>query len=151
TGQLVAARDFGGPSSGGSNASAAGVATDSAGNVYIDGKFDGTGVNFGASLGGSNQPLDSAGLGDAFLVKLDPSLNLSYARRFGSSGTDVASDLAIDANNNLYLAGFVQDTSTYGTTGAGTMILSNVNPAGAGVFNYVLELNSNGDPLQVVG
>ena len=99
-GNLVTVRTFGGPSSGGPHAAAIGVATDSSGNIYIDGFFAGTGINFDAAFGTGSVTLDAAGPSDTFVLKLDPNFNLLWARRIGTSGQDNPDDLAFDTENN---------------------------------------------------
>jgi hypothetical protein len=151
TGMLAAERVFGGPASGGTAAIAAGVVVDSSNNVYVDGSFSGTGVNFNKFNGPGTVALDSAGATDAFLIKLDPSLTLSFARRFGSTQSDSAKGLAIDANNNVYLAGSESGQSSFGTTGAGTNVLDTGNGLTNVLNAFVLEVDSTGSFVQANG
>jgi len=150
-GTLVSDRLFGGPASGGTNALGTGVAADSAGNVYVSGAFLGTGINFAATLGGGTLTLDSAGASSAFLVKLDPSLDLLWARRFGSTGMDVGSGVVIDANNDVDLTGYEQGPCSFGTTGPGTLVPDTGNSMTGTDNAFVLEVDSGGNLVQAAG
>jgi hypothetical protein len=76
-----------------------GVAVDLAGNVVVTGSFSGA-ADFGQG------PLTSAGRRDAFLVKIDPGGAPVWSKRFGSSGDDVATSVAVDAAGNVFVAGY---------------------------------------------
>lgn len=151
TGMLVTERLFGGPASGGTDARATGVVVDSSDNVYVDGSFAGTGVNFNKFNGPGTVALDGAGSLDAYLIKLDPSLTLSFARRFGSKQADLANGLGIDANNNLYVSGFEAGQSSFGTTGLGTNVLDTGNGVTNVINAFVLEVDSTGGFVQANG
>ena len=77
-----------------------GVATDTAGNVFINGSTDG-------DLYGSN-----AGGGDAFLSKYDTLGNLLWTHQIGTSSNDDSRGVAVDAVGNVFISGF-----TYGSLG----------------------------------
>jgi hypothetical protein len=144
TGNLATEKLYGGPVSGGGFALASSVVVDSSDNVYIGGTFTGTGVNFNKFNGPGTVALDSAGSADAYVIKIDPSVSLVFARRFGSNKSDFGNDLGIDANNNVYLAGFESGQSSFGTTGQGQMVLDTGNGM-TGVLNaFVLEVDSTG-------
>jgi hypothetical protein len=146
-GHLATLREFGGPSGGGSRAEAVGVVVDAAGNVSLDGFFTGTGVDFGKPFGSPGMVLDSAGGSDAFLVQLNPSLQLNWARRLGSSGDDLAQDLTIDNSGKLYVTGATSGALTFGTTGTGALLIG-AHPGG-GSQNFELEFSSSGVPTGV--
>jgi hypothetical protein len=146
-GKLIAVRAFSGPASGGTNGDATGVVVDSTGSIYVCGNFAGTGLNFATNLGPGVVTLDSAGAAVGYLIKLDPSLNLQWARRVGSTGDDITTDLAIDANNILYMTGGAAGPTSFGGTGPGTTILDNTT---GHLVGYVLEVNGNGDFLQAI-
>lgn len=71
-----------------------GVATDSAGSIYVTG--DTAGV-----LPGETQ----AGGRDIFVAKYDPGGNVLWARQFGSLRTDNAHAIAVDGNGNAFIVG----------------------------------------------
>ena len=146
-GNLVTVRTFGGPSSGGIHAAAIGVATDGAGNIYVDGFFSGTGINFDSAFGTGNVPLDAAGNTDTFVIKLDSNFDLLWARRFGTSGQGNPDDLAFDnqSTGSVYVTGINSPgEASFGTTGAGTNILDNNTGT---TQSYVLLIDSNGNAI----
>jgi probable HAF family extracellular repeat protein len=75
------------------------VAADSLGNIYV------VGITFGAFdvpvVGNSD---------DAFVAKFDSNGAIKWARNFGTSSTDSATDAAIDEHGNVYVIGY-----TYGS------------------------------------
>jgi hypothetical protein len=79
-----------------------GIAVDRSGNVYTSGIFAGT-VDFDPSGGVAN--LTSAGPNDMFISKFDASGNYLWAKRFGGSGSDGNTPIAIDGNGNIYASG----------------------------------------------
>lgn len=82
-----------------------GVATDSAGNVYI------SGYTYG-SLGGPNM-----GSSDAFLLKYDASGGLLWKVQLGTSESDLVLDVAVAASDNAYMCGYT--TGSLGGPNAG--------------------------------
>jgi hypothetical protein len=103
------------------------VATDSAGNVYADSNA-------------SNQSI---------LTKLDSSLNTIWQRALTATNA-VGYDLRVDGNTNIYLTGQETGPVSYGAAGGpGTMILNNTDTVALNTF--VVEVDSAGDPLQVIG
>jgi uncharacterized protein (TIGR03437 family) len=84
-----------------------GIAVDSAGNIYLAGY-----------TGSDDFPIVAvsstlAGLGyDAFIAKVNPTgTTYLYAGFVGGSGDDYAYGLALDANNNLWIAGGTSSTN----------------------------------------
>ncbi len=76
-----------------------GVATDSAGNVFITGEYQGT-IGFGGT------PLVSAGATDIYLAKFAPNGFHSWSKRFGSSAPSQAGyGLVTDTNDNVLVTG----------------------------------------------
>ncbi len=120
--------------SAGTNDSAHALVVDSSENVYVAGEFGGT-VVFNTT------PLASSGGQDLFVAKLDSEGNWLLARRAGgTAGNDVATALAIDAANQLYLLGRFTGTADY----AGT--LNNLNLDGA-INPFVAKLNSSANVI----
>jgi hypothetical protein len=79
-----------------------GVAVDSLGNECIAGNFSGTvdldpgnGIDSHVSNGGT----------DAYVTKLDPNGNFSWARSWGGTSGDSASDVAVDPSGFVYITG----------------------------------------------
>ena len=83
------------------------VAIDGSGNIVVAGMFTGT-----MNIGGT--PLVSAGVYDVFLAKFDPSGAVQWSRRFGGTGTDGATGVAVDAAGNVAITGSYQSTVNFG-------------------------------------
>ncbi|HKW13024.1 MAG TPA: SBBP repeat-containing protein, partial [Candidatus Krumholzibacteria bacterium] len=99
-----------------------GVAVDGSGNVVATGNFEGT-VNFG----GGN--LVSAGGYDMFLAKYDPNGVHVWSRRFGGSGGDQGSGVAVDGSGNVVVTGAFEGTANFGganlvSAGSGDIFLA---------------------------
>lgn len=93
---------------------ASGVATDSAGNIYVCGVFFGTGsFNFGSgalsSTNNNNNP---------YLIKYDPNGNVLWTRGL-TTGTanNEANAIAVDASGNVYVGGYIGGTGTFDYNG----------------------------------
>jgi hypothetical protein len=84
-----------------------GIALDRSGNVIVAGNFLGT-VNFGGG------PLTSAGGQDIFVLKLSPTGGYVWAKRAGSSNSDSATGVAVDASNNIFVTGFFYGSADFG-------------------------------------
>jgi uncharacterized delta-60 repeat protein len=70
------------------------VACDASGNIYAVG-----------------QETSSTGNNEAYITKWDSSGNLTWQRRIGGSGDDVATGVIVDASGNIYAVGY-ESTST---------------------------------------
>ncbi len=121
-----------------------GITTDTAGNVYITGKFEGT-VDFDPGAGTVN--LTSAGDHDIFITKLDASGGHIWSRQVGGDDEQLANAIAVDKSGNVYTTGWITRT-TPATTGS-----VDFDP-GPGVFTltvaaynnaFILKLNEAGD------
>lgn len=76
------------------------VSTDTAGNVYISGRTDG-------SLGGPN--LSSGDYyTDLYVAKYDGAGTLQWTRQFGTSVDDVGGAVSVDGLGNVFVAGFTR-------------------------------------------
>jgi hypothetical protein len=80
-----------------------GVAVDASDNAYLVGTVLGS-----IDLGGG--PLASAGDGDAFLAKLDSRGNHLFSLRFGNTGIDHATAVAVDPSGDVLVVGFFSGT-----------------------------------------
>lgn len=115
------------------------IALDSGGNIYMTGIFPGT-VDFDPGDGVAN--LVSAGGIDSFVLKLDSSGNYLWAKRFGSSGSDAASSIAVDRNGNVVTTGSFPGTVDF-DPGDGIV---NLISAG-GTDSFISKLDSSGNYL----
>jgi hypothetical protein len=111
------------------------IARDSAGNVYVTGKFLGT-ADFDPGSGTSN--LTSNGSDDVFLWKLGTGGNLLGAQAIGGGPSETAGGIAIDAADGVYLTGSFWGDSDF-DPGAGVCHL--VSAGGSDVF--VLRFNAD--------
>ena len=94
------------------------VKTDSLGNVYVSGYSQG-------SLGGSN-----AGLHDAFVRKLSPSGNQLWTRQVGTSEQDIYNNIDVDAQGNVYVAGYTEGSIIVPNGGGRDGFVSKYDSAG---------------------
>ncbi len=117
----------------GANDAAHALVVDANENVYLAGEFGGTAI-FGGAV------LNSVGNQDLFVAKADASGNWLLARRGGGANNDVATALAVDAANQIYLLGRFDGTADY----AGS--LNNLN-LGGGANLFVAKLNSSANVL----
>jgi hypothetical protein len=84
-----------------------GAVTDSAGNVYVTGKFVGT-ADFGSTI------LTDNGSGDVFVAKYAKDGTFRWAVRAGGTGTDDGQDITADSLGNVYITGQFTGTATFG-------------------------------------
>lgn len=86
------------------------IAIDSSSNPILCGFFRGT-LDFDPSLTSSDTLfIESRGKNDAFIQKLDHQGNYLWAKSLGGKEEDGAVSIQIDKNQNLYVAGNIQDT-----------------------------------------
>lgn len=83
------------------------VAVDSPGNVHVMGTFSST-VDFDPGPGTHN--LTSAGGGDIFITKFDPSGNFIWAKSMGGTDHEFPGNMALDTLGNVYTTGFFRLT-----------------------------------------
>ncbi len=83
------------------------VAVDASGNVIVTGHFEGT-VDFGGGF------LTSAGDLDIFLAKFNSSGEYIWSCSFGNSSIQHANSIAVDASENIVVAGEFQGTVDFG-------------------------------------
>jgi hypothetical protein len=78
-----------------------GIALDALGYIALSGWFDGT---VDADPGAGTHMLSSAGGNDAFLARYDANGNYLWAHAFGNAGTDMGTDVAVDAATGQVIA-----------------------------------------------
>ena len=83
--------------------SARGVATDSAGNVYVTGLTSSS--DFPTTTGALQRNSGSPGQYDAFVAKIGPTGSILYATFLGGSGSDAGYSIAVDAAGAPYITG----------------------------------------------
>lgn len=132
-GNFVWAKQMGGPL----NDCGTGIVTDTSGNVYIIGYFSGT-ADFDPGTG--TQILNSYGLSDVFISKLDPAGNFIWVKQLGGSSDELPKPILMDGSGNLVTVGVFSGTGDY-DPGPSTFTLS---PFGA--FDiFVSKLDSSGN------
>jgi hypothetical protein len=127
-GEDVYSRSFGGK--GAQIARAAAVDAD--GNAIIAGSFD-------QAFDDGTGAVASAGLDDAFVIKLDPKGKLLWSLSFGGTESDIPRSVAVDAMGNVIVGGSFGGTVDFGA-----------GPHTAGVGHssgFVLQLDPDGKTL----
>lgn len=121
--------------------SAGSIAVDGNGNVYVAGSFQ---VTADFDPGAGTFDLTSIGDYDNFVLKVDSNGNFLWAKRFGSTASDIIKSIQVDANNNVLLCGWFQQSCDFDPG------LGDVSVTSAGLTDfYILKLDSNGDYLKV--
>lgn len=87
------------------------VAVNGSDDIYVSGGFLGT-ADF--DPGAATQPLTSAGSVDGFLLKLNSAGDFQWVRRIGGELNDQATEIALDSNDDIYLAGWVEEAASIG-------------------------------------
>jgi hypothetical protein len=110
-----------------------GIAADSAGNVVVAGSFRGS-IDFGGG------PLASAGAGDIYVAKLDPSGKHLWSKAFTGGDEETAHRLALDADDNILLGGQFEGTITFGggsltSAGGSDIFVVKLDPTGKYAWN----------------
>lgn len=121
---------------GDAEADAAGpIATTSDGNLIVAGQFRGT-----FTIG--SQTLKSAGQGDIFVAKLSAATgDVLWIKSFGGTGNDNVTSIALDASDNVYMAGAFTGSVDFG---GGTLTATNVD-------GFALKLDSSGSYVWAKG
>jgi len=111
------------------------IATDSSGNIYTTGYFQGT-VDFDPGVGTSN--LTSTGGYDIFISKLDNSGNFVWAKSMGGASGAFGLSITLDSSGNIYTTGHFDGTADFDPSAG----ISNLTGSGD---VFVSKLDSNGN------
>ncbi|MCX6272709.1 MAG: hypothetical protein NTU44_16130 [Bacteroidetes bacterium] len=115
------------------------MVTDSSGNCYVAGIYDGYHVIFDTTtLYNTGNPLYSINE-DAFLVKYDTNGNVVWAKGFGGTYGDWVNSIALDVSGNIYMVG----SYSFSSISFDSIIL----PTNGGTEMFLVKYNSNGIPL----
>lgn len=112
------------------------LSVDASGNVFVGGTFSQTG-DFDPGPGTYN--LTSAGQSDAFLVKLNPQGDFSWAVQIGDTQQDNGNTVVTDHSGNIYLTGRFDGTIDF-DPGAGVHSVTSQGSSDG----YVLKLDTDG-------
>jgi len=126
------------------------VAVDDSGNVFVGGSFEGT-VDFDPGPGVYN--MTSAGILDAYFIKLDASGNLVWANQIGGTHSDLVIAMATDLGGNLYLTGRFGNTVDFDPgPGVNNITAGGINfdffitkYTNAGVYQWAEAITGQGD------
>jgi len=115
------------------------IATDSQGNLYVTGEFQGI-ATFGPFI------LTSSGASDIFAAKLGPAGDFLWAVSAGGTNSDEARDITVDNAGNALLTGIFQETATFGTytitsSGMHDIFAAKIDPAG----NFLWAVRAGGE------
>jgi hypothetical protein len=120
------------------NAGAAAVAIDSKANIIVVGSFSGV-VDFGGQILTAYDP-NATGALDMFVAKFSSAGTLLWAKQFGGGQSDQANGVAVGANDDLFIAGYIGiGNATFGTTtvtGAGMQNLAVARLTSAGAVTW---------------
>ncbi|MCB9205410.1 MAG: T9SS type A sorting domain-containing protein [Flavobacteriales bacterium] len=94
-----------------SNQSGDAIVCDADDNVIVAGTFQGT-VDFDPGIGTQNLTANGSSA-DVFFLRLTPTGDFSYVKRFGGTGSDLVRKLSSDMDNNIYFAGHYSATATF--------------------------------------
>lgn len=121
----------------GEQESAEGVATDSAGNVYVTG-FTGGDLDGNVNAG--------AGHSDIFLMKFDPSGNWLWTIQDGTPQDDDAHAVAVDSADNVYITGYVKG-DFHGNTrvGVADIFISKYDSSGSRLWSRLFGSDNTDD------
>lgn len=86
------------------------VATDRSNNVAVVGSLQGSSANFGGG------PVPCFANYDGFVAKYTPQGALLWAKVIGGIQNDVAYGVATDSQNNVFVAGYFNETANFGGT-----------------------------------
>ncbi|MBI2967293.1 MAG: SBBP repeat-containing protein [Bacteroidetes bacterium] len=86
------------------------ITTDTSGNIYSTGYFQGT-VDFDPGTGTYN--LTATGLEDIFISKLDASGNFLWAKAMGGTSSDEGFSITTDWSGNVYTTGYFEGTADF--------------------------------------
>ena len=88
-----------------------GVSVDSAGNVYVTGRFTGA-VNFAADWSLTDSKT-AAGLFDAFVTRINADGSYGWTKRMGGPNYEPGFGVSVDPSGNVYVTGYFRNTVNF--------------------------------------
>jgi len=119
-------------------ADADGVAADASGNVFIVGNFYNDSISFDNYT--LYDPHTGAQNSNVYLVKYDPTGDVTWAKNLGGINNDIAIGISTDANGNVYVTGnftgdsLTIDNVTVNHIGSSDGFIAKLDPAGHAVW-----------------
>src|SRR5690554_6980412 len=90
------------------------ITTDATGNVYVAGVFQGEELNIDDIILSSTMDEDNDSYsGDVFAVKLNSSGQVLWAKSYGGTGSESASDITVDALGKVYITGHLNGVANF--------------------------------------
>ncbi|MBN4071196.1 SBBP repeat-containing protein, partial [Crocinitomix catalasitica] len=86
------------------------ISTDSYGNVYVTGNYEGT-VDFDSGAGTTN--LTSNGSSEIFIMKLNVDGDLIWAKSVGGTGYDHGNSITSDLLGNIFVTGYYEGVADF--------------------------------------
>lgn len=125
------------------NPSPTSVFVDISGNIYCSGNFTGQ-IDFDPGVGVQNLSNVGGGTTDIFILKLSSTGSFMFAKSFGNTGTDISSEVKVDAIGNIYMTGSFELTVDF-DPGVGIYNLTSANYGDM----YILKLDNAGNFIWV--
>ncbi len=114
------------------------ITTDSSGNVYVAGFFQGT-VNFGLDFG-TTDIKTPAGWWDIFITKINANGTYGWTKIMGGTGWDRGFGITTDSSGNVYVTGFFERTVNFGLDFGTT----DIKTYAGGEDIFITKINANG-------
>ena len=115
------------------------ITTDTFGNIYTTGYFQGT-ADFDPGPGSFNLTANSQ---DIFISKLDVNGNFIWAKKIEGPENNISFSIATDASGNVYTTGYFKGTVDF-DPGAGVFNLTSANPTSF-VDAFISKLDASGN------
>lgn len=115
------------------------ITTDRHSNIYTAGYFTGT-IDLDPGAGVYN--VNTNGLQDVFISKLNSSGNLIWAKRIGGIGNDMIYSMALDTSGSIYISGYFHN-SMDADPGPGTFYLNSTSSYSQDIFIIKLDTNAS--------
>lgn len=110
-----------------------GADVDNQGNVFVTGRTSSSNnIAFSAYQPIPGEDIEQSD--DAFLAKFNPNGGLLWSTYFGGSGSDLARDVAVDANGNAYITGNTRSPNNISLNGHQNTPQINVNALNTDAF-----------------
>lgn len=114
------------------------ITRDNLNNTYVVGDFSGT-IDFDPGPGVYN--ITEGSNRNIYVLKLDASENLAWARSVSGNSTSIPTSIKVDNSGNVYSTGFISGIADF-DPGPGSYTLSSISPPQS-VFIYKLDVNGN--------